>query len=159
MTFDPGYCPQSVKFVISGFIAEEDIADFSELYQTYYSKLGQEIGLDISLDLMTEEGLQELVQNVDPQKFTKDMLYLIHGNSTGDILGVDLVKQLEGVTDARYIVTYDPTIDLFLANRELPSSPEHQVSYVTNMVQLSLTRAEEEIKEYFEALAALRGKE
>jgi len=165
MTFDPGYCPESVDFVIANDLIVTNLL-FGERTDQPYARLGAELGIGIVVRQFSEE---DFYRGRNVESLTEDSVILLHGRIGN--WGADTAKLAADEIDSRMIITYD-CVEVDYARIKaalgyvpdekllLPCSPELQISLVENSEYRSeLWTAEGWIKQYFKALAALRGEE
>jgi len=155
MTFDPGYVPQTVDFVVL-----YDMVRYIDKVDGKFRKLGEEIGLPIRTRQEPESALTEMgtVAGV-----SIDSVVLIHSDVNHDSIGAVSGIKMAQTTSARVILQVENSRynDIVKALGSQYSdwdlTPEKQVSFFDELQ--GILTASGKIKQYFETLAALRGKE
>jgi len=164
--FNPTYMPDIVKFII----VHDNFEPFISRMDPRYQEMAKELGLQISLQRVKEPIIPRYLgyQLSASTQVNNDCIIFLHGILDGRA-GVEAAQDLSE-TGARFIVTLDwrvkteiqELVDHISAYNLMKLGildPKAQVSVIADQDKYypELTYASGRIREYFKAMAALRG--
>jgi len=155
MTFDPGYVPQSVDFVI----AHDTWAGNSNIFEGDLAEVCDPFGMKLTARSIPEIEFYNLLSHKSSdsiESLTRDSLVFLHGTVGEGCNGLLASYALAAMSDARIIVTYDPSlVSEFadLVDTSFPFSPRMQISYGDAKRVLKILQGKAPMDKYLRELA------